>query len=199
MENCLVRYFSINNDCPLPGIGSLNSKEQHAVLDIIDKRIEAPKSFVQFSYNELNDAALINLIQAEYQCDYNTAKEKLTAYVKRFTDLKPMESISIGALGVLRKSNSNQFELDAFPNLTNYQKDIIATRLVKINAPHAILVGDRETTREAMQEFYVEKEVVWKSKWWIASIVILAISTALILIHYFYFNGNDRFGNHLGF
>ena len=107
--------------------------------------------------------------------------------------------MSIGALGVLRKNDSNEIELEEFSNLSLYQEDIPAQKLVKYNAPHTILVGDKETTREAMQEYYEEDVPLWKSKWWIAAVVILAISAGLILLHYFYFDGNNRFGNHIGF
>jgi hypothetical protein len=199
MENCLVRYFSLNKECPLPGIGSLISKESSAVLDIIDKKIQAPTTTVVFSKDELEETSLLRYIQAEYNCDASTAQKKLVAFVKKIKALDKQESISLGALGSLQKNSVNQLELIPFKNLANYHKEIPAYRLVKLNAPHAILVGDKETTREAMQEFYVEKSTAFRSRWWIAAIIILVISAALIFTHYFYFNGNSSFGNHLGF
>lgn len=199
MEDCLVRYFAENKECPLPGIGSIILKETQAHVDFGGRNIESPKSTLHFSNNEISDISLLSLIQKEYQCDNNLAKEKLALFIQSVTALPIRSSMSIGALGTLRKNDINEIELEQFPNLSIYQEDISAQKLVKQNAPHAILVGDKETTREAMQEYYEEDTPVWKSKWWIASIIILAISTGLILLHYFYFHGNSRFGNHLGF
>ena len=199
MEDCLVRYFAENNECPLPGIGSIVLKETQAHIDFGGRTIESPKSTLQFSKKEISDVALLSLIQNEYQCDYYSAKEKLKQFVESVTALPARSRMSIGALGTLRKNDSNEIELEEFSNLSLYQEDIPAQKLVKYNAPHAILVGDKETTREAMQEYYEEDVPLWKSKWWIAAVVILAISAGLILLHYFYFDGNNRFGNHIGF
>ena len=199
MENCLVRYFSINNECPLPGIGSLVNKEVPAVLDIIDKKIKAPSSSIVFSKNELEGASFLRFMQAEHDCDDHAAQEKWDVFSKKIKNLKSQDSLSLGALGTLQKNSSDQLVLIPFQNLNIYSQEISAHRLIKINAPHSILVGDKETTREAMQEFYVEKIPAYKSKWWIAAIVIFAVSAALIFTHYFYFNGNSSFGNHLGF
>ena len=199
MENCLVRYFSINNECPLPGIGSLVSKEVPAVLDIIDKKIKAPGASIVFSKNELEGASFLRFMQAEHDCDDHAAQEKWDVFSKKIKNLKSQDSLSLGALGTLQKNSSDQLELIPFQNLNTYSQEIPAYRLIKINAPHSILVGDKETTREAMQEFYVEKIPPYKSKWWVAAIVIFVISAALVFTHYFYFNGNSSFGNHLGF
>ena len=199
MENCLVRYFSINNECHLPGIGSLVSKEVPAVLDIIDKKIKAPSSSIVFSKNELEGASFLRFMQAEHDCDDHAAQEKWDVFSKKIENLKPQDLLSLGALGTLQKNSNDQLELIPFQNLNIYHQEIPAYRLIKLNAPHSILVGDKETTREAMQEFYVEKVPAYKSKWWVAAIVMLVVSAALIFTHYFYFDGNSSFGNHLGF
>lgn len=183
----------------MPGIGSIVCDQQSAVLDVIGKKIEAPKSVISFSNNQSDAAPLLQFIQEEYNCDNEEATRKLNNFVKRLITLKTSEKVSVGALGNLRKTKADQFELVSNSKLSGYYNDVTATRLVKINSPHAILVGDKETTREAMQEFYVPKETVWRSKYWIASVIILVISAALILAHYFYFNGNNIFGNHMGF
>lgn len=199
MTECLVRYFAENKECPLPGIGSIILKETQAHIDFGGRIIESPKSFLQFSNVEIIDVSLLSLIEKEFQCDTDIAKEQLTRFVESIKALPFQSSMSIGALGNLKKNENNEIELEPLSNLSIYQEDISAQKLVKHNAPHAILVGDKETTREAMQEYYQEDVPVWKSKWWIASVVILVLSGILILLHYFYFNGNSLFGNHLGF
>ncbi len=199
MEESIVRYFSEHRDCPLPGLGSLGSRETHAVLDPADNKIIAPSAIVIFSHHELNTDLLLAQICNDQQCEHHEASIHLNQFVSKINELEIDKSFSLGALGDIRKTDTDQFEIVAFAHSSIHGEDIVAHKVLRNNSSHHILVGDKETTKEAMQEFYEEEDRAATTRWWIAASIFLVISAALILLHYFYFAGNNRFGNHMNF
>ncbi|MCY7291093.1 MAG: hypothetical protein LH615_02825, partial [Ferruginibacter sp.] len=57
-----------------------------------------------------------------------------------------------------------------------------------------ILVGDTQTDRKTMTEYYTEEEPLQKSKWWVWAAVLFVIAIASIVVYANDKNRNSLFG-----
>ena len=75
-----------------------------------------------------------------------------------------------------------------------FMQPVVAERVIRLDAEHSILVGDKETTNIAMTE-YLNEETPKKDRWWIWAIVLGAVAVSLILLYAADKNASAEFGN----
>lgn len=112
------------------------------------------------------------------------AKNKLTDFCRHITGLPIHGEYPFASVGVFYKDPGNKIGFRSSPLPKTFAPDVKAEKVVHPNDSHEIIVGDKHTTTAAMTEFYTEKPVAAKGRWWIAALVI-AITSFISIITYF--------------
>jgi nucleoid DNA-binding protein len=183
MEYLIAPTLFQKKTCRLPGIGTLSLKNHPAVSNVAAAIIKAPEPFISFSPANENDKNVFNEFTALSELIKNDIEEKGNVTLRGVGDFIKREN---GAI-------------DFAPSYIHplFMPDVTATRVIRQNAEHAILVGDKETTSTKMSGYFVdaeESETPAKDRWWIWAIVLVAIGLAVVGIYLFQ-NGFNFFGN----
>ena len=182
--NELLSYFLFQyHYCPLPGIGSLQLKTQHAVVIQGEKLITAPRPKIIFDQQELTAVKLERYLAAEQDIPESVAAEQLKSFCKQIANIRDDERVHLPETGSFFLDASKTLQFSAEDTDDSMYPPVHAERIIRQNNTHQILVGDKETTNEVMSEFYTESAVAKRKRWWIASIVLLAAGIAVIVFY----------------
>ena len=190
----LNRYLIQHKTICIPGLGSIYVEETPAQADFINKQLLPPSLHYRFDkYFDSPDKEFFSYVALQKQmADYEAIKwYNEWAYDLR-NKLRNNEEIHWNGVGILKKDISGEMVFEPSPVQLNFLQPVPAKRIIHKNAQHAILVGDKETTNVAMNEFLHEEEAetvyVEKESWWIYALIIATVAMLLIFFH-FYRNG----------
>ena len=170
----------------MPGIGHFKMAARPATLDVASKELFPPSDEVVFCEEEVHlRKDLVNYISVQQNVSEDQAAESINDWcLDTLKRLDSGESIYLQSLGSLKKNESGNI---FFHNGHEYLLyDILpAERVIHKDEQHTVLVGDKETTSSAMNEFYKNDVVVKKKGWWkIWAIVLFAVSLLILIIHF---------------
>ena len=186
MEKIIASYLVQRKECSLPGIGHFRIHTKPAELNIANKEIVPPTDEVIFKEDEVHlRKDLVNFVSLQSKTHENYAAENINNWcIDTKEKLDAGEKIYFESVGSLQK--------DAAGNLFFHEKndfllfDIVpAERVIHKNEQHSVLVGDKETSSAAMNEYYKEDVPVQKKAWWKIWAIILFLLPLLILIVHF--------------
>ncbi len=189
MQKLIADYLFQYKTCSLPQIGTLKIKTITATSVLGEQKITAPVSTIYFT-DEITDSRNITaFIAANKSVSVEEAAYQLKKICTEISSLDSNEKFPIPGVGEFHKSNNGKisFQPDDLPS--HFTPTVYAERVIHPNDSHAILVGDTETDRNTMTEYFTEDEPVSKSKWWVWAAVLFAAAIALIII---YENDNNR-------
>lgn len=190
MQELLASYLIQKKICNIPHLGCLRIKTNSAELDIANKQIFPPAAEVLFNEIAGNNLAedLVEYVAAHQHTNIHEAEEKIANWCMDAKDkLNSGEKIIFKAIGSFQKNAAGSIFFQGHKQDSFYDP-VAAERVIHENEEHAVLVGDKETTSSAMNEFYKEEAVEARQAWKIWAIVFFAIAL-LVLIFHFYHNG----------
>lgn len=178
MDYLIAPTLFQNKTCRLPGIGTLSVITNTAETDFVNTQIKAPVPSIIFSASQ-DDENVFNEFTA------------LSELIKK--DLDEKGSVTLKGVGDFIKNEEGIISF--IPQQVNqlFTPPVVAERVIRQDAEHAILVGDKETTNTVMTEYFVEDEKP-KDRWWIWAIVLGLIGLG-ILGYYISQHGFNLLGN----
>lgn len=187
MQDLIASFIIQSKECKLPQIGRFNVVVTPSQSDIANKQITPPYFKISFSGREekISDG-LIKYIAARKHIGIAEALSEIQTWCGiAKTKLKEGEEILFAPLGVLKKGPSGNLFIQN-ENDSLFFAPVAAERVIHKNSEHAMLVGDRETTSSAMNQFYNETVTVVKKKTWkLIAIILLVIALALLFFHFY--------------
>ena len=181
MFDLIAPSFFQKKQCHLPGIGSLLLITHPAQTDFVNTQIKAPVQEIKF-ISVTDDENIFNEFSA------------ISELMKRKLDEEGTVVLNGG--GAFTKDDSGDIHFEALQLDDIYTPPVTAARVIRQDAEHNILVGDKETNTVAMTEYFNETPVL-KDRWWVWAIVLGAIAIAA-LSFYFYTHGWNALGNIIG-
>jgi hypothetical protein len=182
MEDIIAPTLFRTKNCRLPGIGTLYVKNHPAKTNVAEALIKAPVPFISFSPAHEHDVNVFNEFTA------------LSELIRKDIDDKGM--VTLKGVGDFVKNENGA--IDFVPSHIHplFMPDVTAIRVIRQNAEHAILVGDRETTNTQMSGYFVTEEGAAPAtdRWWMWAIGLGAAGLAVIGL-YLLQNGFNLFGN----
>jgi CCDC81-like prokaryotic HU domain 2 len=186
MQDIIASYLIQKKECHLPLLGSFKIEQVPALLDIANKKLIPSTDEIIFSEN-------VNSVSAElkdYLSHFNRmsvqeAEEQINSWCLRAkVKLDEGEKITLDSVGNLLKDADGNIIFQREDGI-NFYEPVAAERVIHKNVEHTMLVGDKETTSVAMNEFYKEDATAEnKFSWKIWAIILFAVCL-LILIFYF--------------
>ena len=173
-------------ECSLPGIGHFKMAARPARLDVASKEIFPPFDEILFDEEEVHlRKDLVSYVSTQQNVKEDDAAETINNWcLDALRLLDAGESIYLQSLGSLKKNETGSIFFHNSHEHLLY--DILpAERVIHKDEQHAVLVGDKETTTSAMNEFYNSDVVVKKRAWWkIWAIVLFAVCLLILIIHF---------------
>ena len=186
MQELIASYLIQKRECHLPLLGSFAIKQQPASLDVADKIISPPTDEIIYNENEtyLPDG-LKNYVSHLQHIQLHEAEEIINNWcLNAKMSLDSGEKIIFNSIGTLQKDPAGNMLFQTMDGI-NFYEPVIAERIIHKNDEHAVLVGDKETTSGAMNEFYREDVIIEKKYSWKLWAIILLALALLVLIFYF--------------
>lgn len=183
MEYLIAPTLFQKKICRLPGIGTLSMSQHPTMNDRVAGKLKAPEPFIYFSSARENEENVFNEFTA------------LSELMKK--ELEESGRVNLTGVGEFVKNENDG--IDFLPTHINpfFMPDVSAKRVIRQNAEHAILVGDKETTNTEMSGYYYDENQgvpVPKNRWWIWAIVLAVAAIATIAL-YVWQNGFNLLGN----
>lgn len=186
MEELITSFIIQSKECKLRDIGKFRMANTTAELDIANKRISPPSIEYLFSGREekISDD-LVKYIAGKKNIPFSEALDDLKKWcADTKSKLKSGEEIKLEPLGFLKKGILATTFIQSQKQI-NFFEPVLAQRVIHKNSEHAVLVGDRETTSSAMNQYYQEVPAETKSNTWkIVAAILLAIALFLLFLHF---------------
>jgi len=196
MTEALVSYLLQHKSLSIPGLGSMYIERIPAQTDFVNKRILPPGFHYRFDkYFDAPDKDFFTYLALQNDmADYEAIKwYNEWAYELR-NKIRDGQEISWSGIGKLKKDVTGDIVFESEGAIYTLLEPTPANRVLRSNAQHTMLVGDREVTREIAgfdaSEPYEGETHVEKESWWLYALIIGAIALSLIFFH-FYNNGTN--------
>ncbi len=183
MDQFLCEYLLTNKCCPLPGIGELQFQTKSATYSQMEQTMIPPMPEVVLVRRNVEEESLLDFIS-----NYGglTLAETRVELKKWCDNLLNMESGERFVKGV------GSFYIDAAGRLqfrsqtlhSSLLPEVSAERVIRKEASHQILVGDKESTSVQMTEYFQEAGKVKRQRWWIAAAIMGAIAAIAISAYF---------------
>ncbi len=194
MQKLLANYLFQYKNCALPQIGTLHIKTESAALEMGVQKIHAPINKIIFSNEITNSKNVTEYIAASKNISFDEAAYQLKNISSEILNLKEGQEFLLDNVGVFTKSQNNKLLFEEVKEIEIFTPSVYAERVIHPDDSHSILVGDKETDRNSMTEFFTDSVAIEKDKWWIWALVIFVASAVMILIYLNGDNKNSSFG-----
>jgi nucleoid DNA-binding protein len=183
MQQYIHKYFALNKNVVLPGIGSFSAETQNAKLDFINKVLHSPLPVIRYTEYYKTDERFYAFLSKEtglaesdivnnFHLFTNELKEQLET--KNFIELKGIGTLSKNASGYSFTPNNS---------VHNFFPEVTAERVIRQNAEHAVKVGEYHRTSTQMHK-ELQRRIVKKDNWVLTAIILGSIGVAAIVLYY---------------
>ena len=194
MQQLIANYLFQYKNCPLFQVGTLHLQSASATSEIGTQKIIPPSHTISFSKDITDSKNLTEFIAANKNISVDEAAYQLKNISEEITNLKEGQEFAFAGVGVFLRSQNDNLIFNQVQTDVPFAQPVYAERVIHPDDSHAILVGDKETDRNSMTEFFTETEPVKKNKWWMWAAVIFFISIILTIIYFNNENRNSFFG-----
>jgi CCDC81-like prokaryotic HU domain 2 len=185
MRNLITSFLLQSKQCALPHLGIFQIKMIPSKPDMANKQILPPYNEISFQENRHTDPGnLPNYIADKKNILIQEAKDELDIYCRAWKKkMNAGEKLYLDPVGWLQKNSDGHIYFEKTGN-NSYWQPVSAERVLRQNATHNVLVGDRETTSTAMNQYYNGEVVFERSHWSTWAIILTAIASSVLFFHF---------------
>ncbi len=194
MYEVLNKYLYQHKSISIPGLGSLVAETIPAVSDFANKQL-LPVQY-KFRFDKYSDAPdrgfFVYLSMKNNIPDF----EAIKIYNEFAFDLRNRIPSNEGAvwqgIGVFKKDFGGEIVFEPYASPYEFYAPVKAERIIRSDATHSILVGDKEKTNYEMTELLSDGTYVEKESWWIYALILAAIGLSILFFHLY--SNNMKWG-----
>jgi hypothetical protein len=186
MYTILNRYLFLHKSIPIPGLGTICMENQAATIDASTRTIHPP--VYRFRFDKFFDSPDKDLFA------YLSAQQKISDYeaLRQYNDfayslrdrLNYFREAPWEGLGILKKDDMGEIHFESSILNPSFLQPVPAEKVVRTNAKHMLLVGDRERSSREMSDWFAEEPIHGNRLWWLVALVG-GIAAALIIMFHF--------------
>jgi hypothetical protein len=186
MYAILNRYLFLHKSIPIPGLGTICMESQAAAIDASTRTIHPP--VYRFRFDKFSDSPDKDLFA------YLSAQQKISDYeaLRQYNDfayslrdrLNYFREAPWEGLGILKKDDMGDIHFESSILNPSFLQPVPAEKVVRTNAKHMLLVGDRERSNREMSDWFAEEPIHGNRLWWLVALVG-GIAAALIIMFHF--------------
>jgi len=186
MYAILNRYLFLHKSIPIPGLGTICMESQAATIDASTRTIHPP--VYRFRFDKFFDSPDKDLFA------YLSAQQKISDYeaLRQYNDfayslrdrLNYFREAPWEGLGTLKKDDLGDIHFESSILNPSFLQQVPAEKVIRTNAKHMLLVGDRERSSREMSDWFAEEPIHGNRLWWLVALVG-GIAAALIIMFHF--------------
>lgn len=193
MENLLTDYLYEYKNCPLPSLGALVLQPGHAKNIPGESKMLPPIPFIELEEKEINHNSLVDFVAGKKKISTEEATALIYLFCNRVKRLEAFEELPLATAGSFYMDVDGRLHFKSVALPAAFFPEARAERVIHPDVAHNVLVGDKETNSTVMTEM-LNVEVISKSKWWIAALV-LGLLVIILLVAYYSQNNSGHWGN----
>ncbi len=188
MIQLVAEYLSQKKSFSLPGIGTIYIERVPAQSDFVNRQILPPFYHYRFDRHfDSSDREFFIFLSARKGLEEGEAARQYHEWAERLREsLSSRKTSKLEGIGILKKEAGGELKFEATNQPRSFDINVHAERLIRSNASHHMLVGDRETTTVQMNDMLHDEHTVRKRFWWIYVVVIIALVVVAALMYFFY-------------
>ena len=192
MYSTLYKYLALHKKLNIPGIGNFVITESPATLQFTDKQLHAPATQVQFTQvvHPTNNH-FYSFLSKEWKVEKVIAIRMYKDGVEELLDnLKASGMCELPGIGILQKTADGSVNFTPAATSLSLFSNLPAERVLRRNAQHTVLVGEREHIKintssfETVAEDVTDEKKPAKDNWLIYALVLAVL--AILMIAYYY-------------
>lgn len=182
----LNRYLFLNKSIPVPGLGTICLDTQPAKIDASTRSMLPPVYRFRFDrYFDAPDKDLFAYLSSQQQISDYEALRQYNDFAYSLRDrLNYFREASWEGLGILRKDDSGDIQFESTLSNPFFLSPVPAEKVVRANARHMLLVGDRERSNSEMSDWFAEEPVHGNRLWWLVALLGGIAAVLVIMIHF---------------
>ena len=190
MYAILNRYLFLNKSIPVPGLGTICMESQPATIDASTRSILPPAYRFRFDkFFDSPDKDLFTYLSAQQNISDYEALRQYNDFAFSLRDrLNYFREAPWEGLGILKKDDTGDIHFETSISNPFFLQPVPAEKVVRANAKHMMLVGDRERSNSEMSDWFAEEPVHGNRLWWLVAL-IGGIAAALVIMFHFSSHG----------
>ncbi len=194
MHDVLNKYLFQHKSISIPGLGSLVAETIPAVSDFANKQLLPVQIKFRFDkYFDSPDREFFTYLSTKNNIqDFEAIKWYNEFAAGLRNKIRTEEEAVWEGVGVFRKDFGGEVVFESELPRYEFYPPVKAERIVRADATHSILVGDKEKTNYEMAELLNDEVYVEKESWWIYALILAAIGLSILFFHLY--SSNMRWG-----
>lgn len=194
MYDVLNRYLVQHKSISIPGLGSLVAETVPAMTDFANRRILPMQIKFRFDkYFDAPDREFFSYLAIQKNiADFEAIKWYNEFAYELRSRIRNDHRAEWEGVGVFSETGGDVV-FESFPPPFECFPYVTAERVIRPDARHSILVGDKEKTNYEMTELLSDEVHKERESWWIYAIIIAAI--ALLVLFFHFYNSDFKWGS----
>ncbi|MDP4128605.1 MAG: hypothetical protein Q8918_00185 [Bacteroidota bacterium] len=186
MYSILNKYLFQHKSISIPGLGTICLETQPASLDSSTRTILPPVYYFRFDkYSDTPDKDFFSYLATIRQIPEYEAMRQYNEFAYALRDrINHLQKTVWEGVGELKKDQEGNIQFDSTLQNPFFLQPVSAEKLVRANAQHTLLVGDRERTSDEMSKWFSEEPVQGNRLWWLVALITGVAALLLIAIHF---------------
>jgi hypothetical protein len=186
MYAILNKYLFLNKSIPVPGLGTICMESLPSSIDASTRTIQPPAYRFRFDkFSDAPDKELFTYLSAQQNISDYEALRQYNDFAYSLRDrLNYFREAPWEGLGILKKDDSGDIQFESTILNPFFLKPVPAEKVVRANARHMMLVGDRERSNREMSDWFAEEPVHGNRLWWLVALIGGIAAALLIMIHF---------------
>ena len=186
MYNILNKYLFLNKSIPVPGLGTICMENVPATIDASTRTMLPPTYRFRFDkFIDSPDKDLFSYLSAQQSISDYEALRQYNDFAYSLRDrLNYFREAPWEGLGILKKDDKGDIHFESSISNPFFLKPVPAEKVVRANAKHMMLVGDRERSNREMSDWFAEEPVHGNRLWWLVALLGGIAAVLVITFHF---------------
>ncbi len=193
LPQVLYRYFSLNGNVHIPGLGHLNLCRIPAINDFIGKKILPFSYVIRFDrWEDSIPAEQIAYIQKYTGLEKSQLEDQLRNLGEEMKlRLHQEGKIDWQGVGSFMLNENGEIVFHQKMNNTATHSDVRYKHIIREKVDHPVVVGEQETTLAEMEDYFEEKpKQRFFSGWRLGAAILLILIVSALSFRFFIGNFN---------
>jgi hypothetical protein len=186
MYNILNKYLFLNKSIPVPGLGTICMENIPATIDASTRTMLPPTYRFRFDkFIDSPDKDLFSYLSTQQNISDYEALRQYNDFAYSLRDrLNYFREAPWEGLGILKKDDKGDIHFESSISNPFFLKAVPAEKVVRANAKHMMLVGDRERSNREMSDWFAEEPVHGNRLWWLVALLGGIAAVLVITFHF---------------
>src|SRR5690606_13128956 len=158
MLEYVTAYLIQHKSISIPGLGTIYVERIPAQSDFVNRQLLPPAYHLRFDryFDSPDREFFVYLSARKGMPDYEAIREYNEWAQQLRNEIDNQQEVKLQGLGLLARDESGNIVFESEGALQTYDVVVPSQRIIRTNASHQILVGDKEMTNVEMSGYFQE-------------------------------------------